>query len=225
MARESYRQRLDSLRERVVEMADLVVGRLRAALAAIETGDDEAARRVRDGDDEVNELYLDLESECIDLFALEQPVAGDLRFVAASFKIVTDLERVGDLATNLAGYALDADRGLYTELDIRQIGELTAGMIEDAVGAYERGDADACFEIDRRDDEVDTHCEQAGEVVVRDLIARNGAGLADEDVRSVLDDVSLTLLTIRDLERVGDHAVNVAARTLYMVEHDDELLY
>ena len=225
MPRESYQRRLAALRDRVVEMADLVVQRLRLALETLESGDERLAREVVEGDHEINELYLDLESECIDLFALEQPVAGDLRFVAASFKIITDLERIGDLATNLAAYAAEAGGGVYAEVDVRRIGALTAEMVDDAVDAFDRGDAAACFEIDRRDDEVDTHCERAGEVVVRDLITREHGELSESRMEAVMDEVSLVLLMIRDLERVGDHAVNIAARTLYMEENDDELLY
>ncbi|QLD89984.1 phosphate signaling complex protein PhoU [Natronomonas salina] len=225
MPRESYQRRLAALRDRVVEMADLVVQRLRLALETLESGDRRLAREVVEGDHEINELYLDLESECIDLFALEQPVAGDLRFVAASFKIITDLERIGDLATNLAAYAAEVGGGVYAEVDVRRIGALTAEMVEDAIDAFDRGDAAACFEIDRRDDEVDTHCEQAGEVVVRDLITREHGDLSESRVEAIMDEVSLVLLMIRDLERVGDHAVNIAARTLYMEENDDELLY
>jgi phosphate transport system protein len=225
MPRESYRRRLADLRERVVEMADLVVRRLRLALEAIESGDGRLGREVVEGDHEVNELYLDLESECIDLFALQQPVAGDLRFVAASFKIITDLERIGDLATNLAGYAVEAGGRLHAEVDVQRIGALTADMVEDAVAAFERGDAAACYEIDRRDDEVDAHCERAGAAVVRDLITQEAGDLTESRMEAILEEVSLTLLTVRDLERVGDHAVNVAARTLYVEEGDDELLY
>ena len=225
MPRESYRRRLVSLRERVVEMGELVVQRLRAALEAFETGDARLAREVRDDDADVNETYLDLESECIDLFALQQPVAGDLRFVAASFKVITDLERIADLAVNLAGYAAETDGQVYGEVDVRRIGALTVEMIEDAIVAFERDDADACFEIARRDDEVDARCERVSEVVVRRLMTDETRDRPEERIEAVLDDVSVVLLTIRDLERVGDHAVNIAARTLYMVENDDELLY
>lgn len=225
MPRGSYQRRPAVLRDRIVEMAALVVERLRRAPETLGSSDEQLAREVREGDAEINELYLDLESECTALFALQQPVTGDLRFVAASFKIITDLERIADLATNLAGYAIESGGGRYAAVDIHQIGELAAEMVEDAAAAFERGCADSCFEIDPRDDEVDTHCEQASEVVVRDLITQEASDLSEKRTGAVLDDVSVLLLTIRDLERVGVHAVNIAARTLYMVKNDDELLY
>lgn len=97
-------------------------------------------------------------------------------------------------------------------------------MAEDGVTGYDPGDADACLEIDRRDD-VDTHCEPAGDAVVRELITQEGGGLPGTRTGAILGDVSLALPTIPDLERVGDRAVNTAARTLYVAENDDPLLH
>ena len=221
MARNEYQADLDALRGDVLEMGERVVGSYDDALEALETKDGDLAAAVIDGDAAVNERYLDLEADCIDLFALQQPVAGDLRFVASSFKILTDLERVGDLATNLAGYALEAERERYPEVDIRYIGERARAMLADALAAYDDGDAEAARAVAARDDEIDRLCEAAGETVVEDLI-RTDYG---DDIGTILDDASRLLLTVRDLERVADHAVNVCARVVYMVEHDDALLY
>ena len=226
MSRESYQQLLDELRENVVEMGDLVVERLEAALTALRTVDREMAQSVIDGDNKINELYLTLEADCIDLFALQQPVATDLRFVAASFKIITDLERIGDLATNLGEYSLDASRDMYPEVDIQEVADVVIEMVEQAMVAYDEEDTDLCYTISETDDEVDQQCEDASETVVRDLIEREiDAASSDSDIEQLMADVSRLLLTIRDIERVGDHAVNIAARTLYMVENDDDLIY
>jgi len=223
MPREEYREQLDALREAVLDLSDLALDRLRQALAALDGGDEALAREVVEGDAEINRRYLDLEGACVDLLALQQPVAGDLRLVVASFKILTDLERIADLATNLAGYALELDRETAPDVDLQRIGALTVAMVEDAMAAYADGDPDACYEVAARDDEVDERCERASERIVRDLIEREFD--AEDEVEALLGDVSRHLLTIRDLERVGDHAVNVAARTLYAVENDDELIY
>ncbi|GAA0266094.1 phosphate signaling complex protein PhoU [Halobacterium noricense] len=226
MPRESYQEKLDALRSDVLYMSEVVVDRLRLALEAMEQKDEEAAWEVIEGDDEVNQLYLDLEEECIDLLALQQPVAGDLRLIASSFKITTDLERIGDLATNLAEYTLDADRDMFPEVDIQAIGTTTIEMVEDAMDAYAEEDVDACYEIAERDDDLDERCRQASETVMRDLIETEvDTESSEEDIEALMNDVSRMLLTVRDLERVGDHAVNVAARTVYMVEKDDELIY
>ncbi|WP_353635261.1 phosphate signaling complex protein PhoU [Halobacterium sp. NMX12-1] len=226
MPRESYQEKLDALRNDVLYMSEVVVDRLRLALEAMEQKDEETAWEVIEGDDEVNELYLDLEEECIDLLALQQPVAGDLRLIASSFKITTDLERVGDLATNLAEYTLDADRDMFPEVDIQAIGATTIEMVEDAMDAYAEADVEACYDIAERDDDLDERCRQASETVMRDLIETEiDTESSESDVEALMNDVSRMLLTVRDLERVGDHAVNVAARTVYMVEKDDELIY
>jgi len=224
MARKDYQKKLETLREDVLYMSEVVIERLRMGLEALEYKDEDLAWEVIDGDHEVNELYLDLERDCVDLVALQQPVAGDLRFIAASFKIITDLERIGDLATNLGDYTLDAHQDMFPEVDIQTIGEEVIGMAEASMVAYADEDTDACYDIADRDDEVDRKCEAASETVARDLIERDDIG-SNEEVERLMQDVHRLLLTIRDLERVGDHAVNIAARTLYMVESDDDLLY
>ncbi|AFZ73940.1 phosphate signaling complex protein PhoU [Natronobacterium gregoryi] len=219
MSRDTYQEQLYELQEDVLEMSDVVCQRFRRALEAYETGDEALAESVIEGDHEINQLYLDLEGDCVELLALQQPVASDLRFVASSFKIITDLERVGDLAVNLAAYATQSGRERYPEVDVVHIGTETILLLEAAMQAYATDDAAATHEIAATDDEIDVLCERASRTVVRELLA------ADPSDEQLLEDVSRMLLTIRDLERVGDHAVNVAARTLYMVDNDETLLY
>ncbi len=226
MARKGFQQQLKELRENVLYMSEIVLERVRMGLNALKTKDNGLARDVIEGDHEINELYLELEQDCIELFALQQPVAGDLRFIAASFKIITDLERVADLATNLGEYTLQAERDLYPDVDIQGIGDAVIEMIEAAMDAYAEEDVEACFEIDERDDEIDALCERASSTVVRDLIETEIDDESSEtEIEGLMTEVSRLLLTIRDLERVGDHAVNIAARTLYMIENSDELIY
>mgnify|MGYP000112020380 CR=1 FL=1 len=232
MPRENYQKRLDQLRTDVVAMGDLVLDRYETALRAAETGDDDLAAEVVDGDHAVNARYLELEEECTELLALQQPVAGDLRLVTASFKIMIDLERVGDLATNIAEYGGD-DGGIHPAVDFRELGDAAGEMVADAVAAYEAADADACREIDARDDDLDERCRRASEAVVRSLLEADRArteadGTAESDsdrLADTIDEISHALLAIRDLERVGDHGVNIAARTLYMIDNDDEHIY
>ena len=225
MTRESYRAQLEQLREDVLYMSEVVTGRFRTALSALEQRDEDTAWDVIEGDGEINELYLDLEQDCIDLLALQQPVASDLRFIAASFKIITDLERIADLATNIGDYTLEAGEERYPDVDVQGIGDAVLGMVEDAMRAYADEDIDRCRAVARLDDEVDASCEHASDGVVRNLIETELDDPVDTDVNALMDDVSRLLLTIRDLERVGDHAVNIAARALYMIENDDELIY
>ncbi|MEF8886785.1 MAG: phosphate signaling complex protein PhoU [Haloarculaceae archaeon] len=227
MPRDTYQDELDGLRADVLGMGELVTDRLDTALECLATRNADRAREVIEGDDEVNDRYVDLEERCVELYALQQPAASDLRFVTASFKILTDLERVGDLATNLAGYATAGDREPAAGVqfaELEGIGREALALVERALAAYETGDAEACRQIAADDDEVDALCQRAGETVARDLIEREADGSAWA-VEALLDDVSRLLLTIREIERVGDHAVNIAARTLYMVEGDRDLIY
>ena len=221
MPRAAYQADLETLREDVLYLSEIVTDRLRLALTAIEQKDESLAQTVIDGDDEINDLYLELESDCVDLLALQQPVASDLRFIAASFKILTDLERIGDLAANLAAYSLTADRDVFPEVDVQAIGRAVVEMVEDAMVAYAESDTERCYALAARDDDVDQQCGAANETVVRDLLGRDDT----VDAEALMANVSRLLLTIRDLERVGDHAVNIASRTCYMVDNDAELLY
>lgn len=203
-------------------MAQDVLAQLRQALKALDSDDNTLAEAVINGDDRINQQYLDLEADCVDLIALEQPVASDLRFVVASFKILTDLERIGDLATNLARYALADLSEIVSDVRMQQIGETAVEQLRAAVAAYVEDDADACRAIADRDDELDTSCQTASEAIVRELVASDPDGW---EIEQRLDGISRLLLTIRDLERIGDHAVNIAARTLYMNEGIPELIY
>jgi len=224
MPREQYQTKLEGLRDDVLYMSEVVADQLRMGLNALEQQDGELGEKVIAGDAEINELYLELEGKCTDLIALQQPVAGDLRFIAASFKIITDLERIADLATNLGEYAKQPAREVFPDVNVQRIGDDTLTMLDDAMAAYAESDSDRCFAVAEADDEVDAACEAASDLVVRDLIERDELREAG-DTEETLQHVSRLLLTIRDLERVGDHAVNIAARSLYMIENDDELLY
>jgi len=109
-------------------------------------------------------------------------------------------------------------------VDVVDVGRDARELVADALDAYAAGDAAACREVAARDDDVDALCQAASERVVRDLIERE-AGEDPWRTEALMDDVSRLLLTIRDVERVADHGVNVAARTLYAVESDPELVY
>jgi phosphate transport system protein len=219
MPRNEYRGELEALRSDVVEMGELVLDQYDAALEACERDDTDLAETVVEGDREINEQYLALERDCIDLFALQQPVASDLRFVASSFKIVTDLERVGDLATNIAEQRLPT-RAEFEAVAIPDMASEARSMVAAALAAYATDDVTACWELAERDTDLDRAVEMAGQAVVSELVrARPVTG------RDLPAAASRLLLLLRDVERVGDHAVNIAARTLYMVEHDDSLLF
>jgi phosphate transport system protein len=224
MPRNEYQSQLADLRSDVLDMSDTVAERLEMALDALETNDHDLARQVIDGDSEINQQYLELEKQCTDLIALQQPVAGDLRFIAASFKIITDLERIADLATNLGEYATAGETNLFPDIDLQELGSVTLEMLDEAMAAYANDDRDQCYVVDERDDDLDYLCEVASDTVVRELIESEQMD-PDEDIEAFMEDVSRFLLTIRDIERIGDHSVNIAARALYMIDNNDELIY
>ncbi|MFW5959405.1 MAG: phosphate signaling complex protein PhoU [Natronomonas sp.] len=225
MPRRNYQESLEKLRLDVQHLGELVLERLEQSLSALERTDTETAKSVIEGDDEINQRYLELESTCIDLFALQQPVASDLRFIAASFKILTDIERIGDLATNLGRYSLTAEQEIVSDVALYDIGTAAHDLVADALDAYVTDDAALCQAVAERDDDIDALCYRASERVVRDLIEREATAENPWSVEQVLDEVTILLLSIRDLERVADHGVNIAARTLYLVENDSELIY
>ncbi|PCR91140.1 phosphate signaling complex PhoU family protein [Natrinema ejinorense] len=241
MGRHEYRERLERLRDAVVAIGDRVCGQLDDAVTALFTDDLALARVVVETDATVNDRCLEIERECLDLVALHQPVAGDLRFVVAAFKIVTDLERVADLAANLAEYALDSTGSAspLPDVDFERITALALEQIERALEAFVTDDVEACFAVAERDDELDARCAGVAERIVRTLMELHVEGGTDGERRvqgdaggppvadviaDVIADVSRTFVIARDLERVGDHAVNVAARTLYALENSEELL-
>jgi len=221
MSSDTFEARLDALQADVCEMGRTVTARLERAVTAYERRDQTAGRAVATTDGEINEQYLALEGECIDLLALHQPLASDLRLVVASFKILTDLERVGDLASNLGG-AVDAMAGdTVPSVPITDIGEMALAQLEAALTAYETGDPERCHDVAAADTDLDQRCGAATNDLVRSLVNRS----PEDNVAATLADTKRYLLTVRDLERVGDHAVNIAARTLYMVENDAALIY
>ena len=224
MARDAYQAELATLRDDVVEFGETVSGRLDDALDALETNDDDLATAVIDGDEEINERYLELESRCVDLFALQQPVASDLRLVTASFKIITELERIGDLATNLSACARSVEELHFSDTSLVDVGRLAREMLDDALDAYATDDPDIATAVFERDDELDGLCERVAEHVIRDLVETTTT-FDGEEMQGLLTEVNRLLLTLRDIERAGDHAVNIAARSFYMVTNETTLLY
>ena len=226
MTRNQYDERLTTLRTDIVLLAETVIERYEDAVVAMATGDTRRADQLVRQDDEINSRYLGLEQECTTLIARRQPVASDLRLITASFKILTDLERIADLAVNLASRTEYGTAEIHDAIDIRTLGMTAAEMVANAVNAYETETSDACRAVAETDTGLDADCETANKRLIRELIAERTADSHDErELAATVDRTTRALLTVRDIERVGDHAVNIAARTLYMIDSNDELLY
>ncbi|MDY6775243.1 MAG: phosphate signaling complex protein PhoU [Halobacteria archaeon] len=220
--RKSFREDLDELQEGVTEMAEAVVEQYERSLEAFENDDEELAREVIESDDEINDLYLSLEQDCIDLMSLQQPVASDLRLVVGSFKIITDLERVGDLSTNIAEYALESRDSVIEGVEIGNIARNALKMLRESVQAYDDADTRIPYEIAAEDEDLDEACGEVGQGLMRSLIEKSGS---EAEIDDVLHEARHIVLAIRDIERVGDHSVNIAARVLYIAQNEEELVY
>lgn len=225
MTRKSYTEKLEDLRKDVLEMGYLVHERLNQALEAMITVDKERADLIGSGDDQIDDTYVEIEGECSDLLALQQPVATDLRLITASFKIITDLERIGDKVVNLTDYTkLFKEKRIMDEEDIKKLGNFAADMLENALEYYENQDLERARKLVERDDEMDNMCEESTNKILGHLIEKESKSLTTEEATQLGQQVSTELLTIRDLERVADHATNIAARTIYLVSSTRELI-
>ncbi|MGQ9476927.1 MAG: phosphate signaling complex protein PhoU [Candidatus Bipolaricaulia bacterium] len=219
MVRESYRRQLDELSDKVLSMGNLVVARLRRGLEALKSPDPALIEELFRGDEEVDRLYAEIERQCIDLLALQQPVAVDLRLITTAFKISTDIERVGDIAVNLGQYARNyhLNLKLLAHEQLFSISDMVTTMLYECLKAFYDRDARRAEEVLALDDQVDRMFWELVSQLIADLIGSRDREVPPRREELVMGAVAL-LLSIRDLERVADHAVNIAARTIYMVE-------
>ncbi len=218
MARESYKQQLERLTQSVREMGLKVLEGLDLGLRALREHDRALAESLDAWDDTVDELDFAIERECIDLLALQQPVAIDLRLITSVFKIITDLERAADLAVNVGQYGMDV--GVFVLVpkeELIALGEFAREMLRDAVDAFVARDIERSQEIIQRDEQMDQRCWQLRRRVLAKLLELARQAHSPQEAKEFVDDVIPVLWSIRDLERVGDHAVNIAERTIYMV--------
>lgn len=218
MVRESYKHQLEGLTQSVRKMGLKVMEGLDLGLRALREHDRALAESLDAWDDSVDELNLAIEKECLDLLALQQPVAIDLRLITSVFKIITDLERAADLAVNVGQYGMDAGVFmLVPKEELMALGEFAREMLRDAVDAFVAKDIERSQEIIRRDEQMDERCWQLRRQVLAKLLELARQAHSPQEAKEFVDDVIPVLWSIRDLERVGDHAVNISERTIYMV--------
>lgn len=218
MGRKNYEEALDDLEEAIRELGDTAIERVEWGVEALETGDEELARKVITSDDEVDEMYIEVEKKCTDLLALHQPVAKDLRYITAVFKISTDLERIADLAVNLGEYTIQRGETEVAEVDLTGLADYAIDMARESIRAFHEEDMDLAATVVQRDDEMDRRCEEMNNVLI-DHLMKSEFEPSDRS-EDVISATTTILLAIRDLERVADHSVNIAARTVYMASND-----
>jgi phosphate transport system protein len=222
-ARETLDRSLKELLDEVLVLGSMVEDSIRSSVDALKRRDFEESRRIYANDVLVNEKHFDLENRCITLIATQQPMARDLRLLAAVLEVVTELERIGDYAKGIARInILLGDKPLVKPLiDIPRMADLGIDMLHRALGAFVNGDAETARAIPKEDDEVDYLYNQ----VYRELITYM---IADT---STIDRANYLLWAAHNLERMADRVTNICERTVFMVtgemreldQTDDEL--
>jgi len=208
-----FQAALDALRDRLLQMGGLAEERVRDAVGALVARDEALIATVLEGDEPVNQLHVEIDDRCFRLLALHQPMATDLRTIVAAVKINTDLERVGDLAVNIAeaGKRYVSHPPVKQLVDIPRMGNIAQSMLRDALDAYVRRDTALAQSVLDCDDQLDALKTQ----VFRELLTYM---LQDP---STIEPALDLILVSRHLERIGDHATNVAEDVIFMVSAQD----
>ena len=206
--RQSYNQELEALRQEILTMGTRVERAIDQAVASLAAHDFDLARSVMDGDDFIDELESDIEDKCIVLIATQQPLARDLRIISTGLKITTDLERVGDHAFDIAKITLAiGDEPLIKPLvDIPRMSAMAQNMLKDSLTAYINLDITMAEQVCADDDAVDDLYAH----VFRELLA-----CMTQDPTTIKQATQL-LFVARYLERVADHATNIAEWVIYL---------
>jgi phosphate transport system protein len=205
-----FEQELVELKEQLLLMGGRAEGIVRKSIESLRRSDPGLAQQVFEDDRAIDRQEIDVEERCLRLLALQQPLAGDLRFITAALKISNDLERVGDHAVNIAGGTVRlAGKPLLKPLvDIPRMADLALGMLHESLDAFVRRDGDSARRLVRRDDEVDDLNRQ----VFRELLS-----YMIEDPSTITRAMEL-ILVARNLERVADLATNVAEEVVFIAE-------
>ena len=206
---------LDEIKSHMLEMGGHVEKQISDAISALIEGDTGVAERVRDDDRKINQMEVSIDEECTRILARRQPAASDLRLVIAISKVVNDLERIGDEAGKIAKQAISLTESGKSSphgyKEIRHIGAHVGGMVRDALDAFARLDMDMALKVAEEDKIVDMEYGTA----IRSLIT-----YMMEDPRNISHSINV-LWALRSLERVGDHAHNIAEHVIYLVKGTD----
>jgi phosphate transport system protein len=194
----------------LLKMASLVEQSIKNSVRSLTERDSKLAHRVINEDQIINTYDVRIDEECIRLLALKQPMGRDLRFITTAMKITTDLERIADNAVNIAERALELNEEplLKPYIDIPRMREVAQGMVRDAINAFVEEDKHLAMDVIMRDDEVD----DLNEMVLQELMF-----IMTQDPSTVSRAMKISYVS-KYLERIGDHATNIAEMVIYMVE-------
>jgi phosphate transport system protein len=205
-----FDEELQHLKEKLLKMGSLVEDAIKNSIHALVERDNALAHKVIDNDRLVNTLDVEIDEESIRLIALRQPKATDLRFITMAMKITTDMERMGDLAVNIAERALELNEEpiLKPYIDIPKMRAIAQGMIRDALNAFVKRDKHLAMEVIMRDDEVDD---------LKREVLQELAFFMIQDPSTVSRAMKVSFVA-QYLERFADHATNIAEMVIYLVD-------
>ena len=201
---------LGQLKELLIKMSVFVEIAIKDAVNSLVERNDDLARKVIDGDHNINSLDVQIDEQCIRILALTQPMAQDLRFITTAMKITTDLERIADNAVNIAERALELNKEplLKPYIDIPRMSRIAQRMVVDTINAYINKDSVLAKDVIMRDDEID----DLNEGIWEELMA-----IMTRDPSTISRAVKITYVS-KYIERIADHATNIAEDVIYMVE-------
>jgi len=211
MATETHFQKeLEALKENLLKMAAVVEEAIRNSVQSLVKRDSDLARKAFEVEDRINKMELAIDDMCLKLLALRQPMATDLRFITSAMKITTDLERMGDQAVNISERALSLNQEpqIKPYIDIPRMAEIAQSMVKDVLDAFVNRDPKLARSVCARDDVVDGLNDQ----VVRELLT-----YMVSDPKTIARSVHL-MIVARCLERIADHATNIAEDVIFMVD-------
>jgi phosphate transport system protein len=208
-----YREELGNLKETVLRMGGLVEQMTHRAIQALVERKIEMLAEVNAMETQVNQLHIDIDEICLEMIALRQPTAADLRFIAAAMKINTDMERIGDQAINICERAqfLLTVPPVKPLIDIPRMAEIAKGMLRDALDAFVNGNDALAYDTIQKDDLVDQLKDQVFRELLTYMMADPGT------IPRALD----LILVSRHLERIADHATNICEDVIFMVKGKD----
>lgn len=203
-------EELERLKEMLLKMAALVESSIRDSVGSLVERDTDLADNVIEDDHKINRLDVEIDEECIRLLALKQPMGKDLRFITTAMKITTDLERIADNSVNIAERAVELDKEpqLKPYIDVPKMRNIAGGMVRDAIDAFVKEDKKLAMDVIVRDDEVD----DLNDAVLKELMF-----IMTQDPTTVSRAMKVSYVS-KYLERMADHATNIAEMVIYMVE-------
>jgi phosphate transport system protein len=203
---------LEQLKETLLTMASHAEAVVQNALRALTERDDALARRVKEQDDVIDQLEKDVDEAAVHLLS-KAPLASDLRLILMAMKISRDLERVGDEATTIARRALELNQEppIKDHLDLPRMAELALGMLKDSLDAFVHRDAEKARAVVPRDKEIDALNKQTHRVLANQIV---------EDPSRITRGLNLMVIS-KSLERIGDHAANIAEEVVFLYEGED----